>query len=115
MGMAGKITCCKNNYFIHWGLVGFFPSQTLKNREMTTFTDALGRLLGFMTLLGGGLLAIAGLACLAVGSYGLFVGFHGGPIVAGLLALFGAALLLVGCLCGHNGFCSLVARGGKRK
>ena len=66
--------------------------------------DRLGRILGLITLVGAGLIAMVGLACLAVGSYGLFAGLHGGSIVAGALAMFGAALMFVGYLCGRNGF-----------
>jgi hypothetical protein len=82
---------------------------------MRKFTDRLGATLGLAALLCGGLVAMAGLACLAVGSYGLFVGFHGGPIGAGLLMLFGAALFFVGCFLGYNGFYANLAPGEESK
>jgi hypothetical protein len=82
---------------------------------MKKFTDRPGWILGSISLLGGGLVAMAGLACLAVGLTGLFLGFHGGLIAAGLLAAFGAALLFVGYFCGYNGFHSNVARRDESK
>jgi hypothetical protein len=71
---------------------------------MVMFTDQLGKVLSLTSLIGGSLVAIAGLACLAVGLYGLFAGLHGGPAVAGILAVFGAALMFVGYFCGRNSF-----------
>jgi hypothetical protein len=48
-----------------------------------------------------GLIAMAGVTFLAAGSYGLFAGIHGGPMVASLLILFGAGLISVGYFCGR--------------
>lgn len=67
-------------------------------------TDQLGRILSFIALTCAGLIAMAGLACLAFGSYGFFMGLHGGPMVAGLLIVFGAGLTYLGYFCGRNSF-----------
>jgi hypothetical protein len=78
--------------------------QDLHHREMTMITDQLGRVFSLITLTCAGLIAMAGLACLVFGSYGLFMGLHGGPMVAGLLIVFGAGLIFVGYFCGRNSF-----------
>lgn len=71
---------------------------------MTMIADQLGEIFSLIALICAGLLAIAGLACLAFGSYGLFAGLHGGPMVAGLLIVFGAGLTFVGYFCGRTSF-----------
>jgi len=71
---------------------------------MTMITDQLGRIFSLISLICAGLIAMAGLACLAFGSYGLFTGMHGGPMVAGLLIVFGAGLTFVGYFCARNSF-----------
>ena len=71
---------------------------------MSLITDQLGRIFSLIALTCAGLIAMAGLACLAFGSYGLFTGIHGGPMVAGLLIAFGAGLTFVGYFCGRNSF-----------
>lgn len=71
---------------------------------MTMFADQLRRILSFITLICAGSIAMAGLACLAAGSYGLLEGLHGGPMVAGLLVVFGATLMFLGYFCGRNDF-----------
>jgi hypothetical protein len=71
---------------------------------MTMIADQLGRIFSLIALTCSGLMAIAGLACLAFGSYGLFTGLHGGLMVAGLLIVFGAALTFVAYFCGRNSF-----------
>lgn len=68
------------------------------------FADLLGRVISLITLICAGLMAMTGLACLAFGSYGLFTGLHGGPMVASLLVVFGAGLTFVAYFCGRNGF-----------
>ena len=74
------------------------------NREMVMFTDQFIRVLSLISLICGSLIAMAGLACSAIGVYGLFAGLHGGPIVAGLLTAFRTALMFVGYFCGRNSF-----------
>jgi hypothetical protein len=71
---------------------------------MTMIADQLGRIVSLIALTCAGLIAMAGLACLAVGVYGFVTGLHGGPMVAGLLTVFGAGLIFVGYFCGRNSF-----------
>lgn len=71
---------------------------------MTMIADQLGRIVSLIALTCAGLIAMAGLACSAVGAYGLFTGLHGGPMVAGLLIVFGVELIFVGYFCGRNSF-----------
>lgn len=89
--------------------------RKLHNHEIAMSADKLGRILSFITVTSAGLIAMAGLACFAAGAYGLFSGLHGGPIVAGTLAMFGSALMFVGYLCGRNGFQSQKDQQGNRK
>ena len=81
-----------------------FLLRNLHHREMTMITDQLGRIFSLITLTCASLIAMAGLACLVFGSYGLFRGIHGGPMVAGLLTVVGAGLIFVGYFCGRNSF-----------
>ena len=79
------------------------PSKFISPRD-DHITDQLGRIFSLITLTCAGMIAMAGLACLVLGSYGLFRGIHGGPMVAGLLTVFGAGLTFVGYFCGRNSF-----------
>lgn len=65
---------------------------------MTMFNNHLIRILDLGSIIGGSPVAMAGLACFVVGLHGLFAGLHGGPVVAGLLAFFGATLMFMGLL-----------------
>jgi uncharacterized membrane protein len=56
----------------------------------------MGVLLNVVTLAGCGIMALAGVGILALGLYGLVGGMHGGPIVAGIIALVGATVAFAG-------------------
>jgi hypothetical protein len=60
--------------------------------------------LSIITLFGCGLLAFCGVALFGFGFYGAIVGVHGGPIVVGIMVLFGASLALVGYYLGRVTF-----------
>ena len=79
-------------------------TRNLHRGEMTMVTDLVGRIFSLIALTCAGLIAMAGLACLVFGSYGLFRGIHGGPMVACLFIVFGAGLSFVGYFCGRNSF-----------
>jgi hypothetical protein len=59
---------------------------------MNRRTDLLTIVLSVTTLLGCGLLGLVGVGLAAMGIYGFVVGVHGGPLVAGIMLLFGAGL-----------------------
>jgi hypothetical protein len=42
------------------------------------------------------MIALVGIVILGFGASGLIVGVHGGPVTAGVMILFGSALLFIG-------------------
>jgi hypothetical protein len=66
-------------------------------------TDIADISIGLFSLLAGGAIALIGAVILWFGVSGFVVGVHGGPITAGVMSLFGAALLFIGYYGGRYG------------
>jgi hypothetical protein len=77
---------------------------------MTMLIDPIGKILGLVTLLAGGFVALVGIGCLALSVYGFKVGFHGGLPIEALMALIGAALFFVGGYCCRYGYRDMLKR-----
>ena len=58
-------------------------------------SDSLAIGLGVAGLVAAALVGLTGAAVLVGGLYGLAIGMHGGPLVAGLMLVFGAALIVL--------------------
>lgn len=69
-------------------------------RQLTNIADIL---LGLTSLLAAGIIGLIGIAIFGFGVSGLVVGVHGGPITAGVMILFGSALLFIGYYGGRYG------------
>jgi hypothetical protein len=70
---------------------------------MMRLTDIADITMGLFSLLAGGVLGLIGTVILGFGVSGFVVGVHGGPITAGVMSLFGAALLFIGYYGGRYG------------
>jgi len=63
---------------------------------MSRRSDLLTLLLTAVTFLGCGFIGLIGVGIAAMGLYAFIVGIHGGPLAAGIIFLFGAALAFIG-------------------
>jgi hypothetical protein len=62
---------------------------------MCRSADLLALFLTVATLLGCGFLGLIGVGIAALGLSAFVVGIHGGPLMAGVMLLFGAALAFI--------------------